>query len=355
MNQEQIQKLESSIKNMKDKKSRIYLLVQDTRGNAKASISYIYNLGMSLYESGYNPIILHEKPDYTGVASWLGEEFMKLPHKSIEGQQLEVSPEDFIVLPELYGFIMPQISNLPCGKIVLCQAYDHILETLQPGQTWQQFGFFKCITTSEFQKEYVSNIMRTASFDILPPFISERFTEQTQPPKPIIAIHTREPRDTANIIKTFYLKFPQYRWVSFRDMRNQTEKDFAKNLQDCFLSIWVDETSGFGTFPLESMKTGVPVLGLVPNLLPHWMNENNGFWVNNKNQIADFAADFLQNWLEDNIKEELYSEMKTTVESLSTKEEFYKNSLSLFQGYLETRRKSFEEQLNKLAEVETIE
>ncbi len=165
----------------------------------------------------------------------------------------------------------------------------------------------------------------------------------------------KEPRDTANIIKTFYLKFPQYRWVSFRDMRNQTEKDFAKNLQDCFLSIWVDETSGFGTFPLESMKSGVPVLGLVPNLLPHWMNENNGFWVNNKNQISDFAADFLQNWLEDNIKSELYNEMKTTVDSLSTKDEFYKNSVSLFEGYLETRLNSFEEQLNKLTEVETVE
>jgi len=51
----------------------------------------------------------------------------------------------------------------------------------------------------------------------------------------------------------------------------------------------------------------------------------------------------------------MFSEMKSTVESLSTKEEFYKNSLSLFEGYLETRRKSFEEQLDKLAEVETIE
>jgi len=68
MTQEQIQKLESSIKNLKEKKSRIYLLVQDTKGNAKASISYIYNLGMALLESGYNPIMLHEKPDYTGVS-----------------------------------------------------------------------------------------------------------------------------------------------------------------------------------------------------------------------------------------------------------------------------------------------
>jgi glycosyltransferase involved in cell wall biosynthesis len=138
-------------------------------------------------------------------------------------------------------------------------------------------------------------------------------------------------------------------------MRGQTEKEFAKNLQDCFLSVWVDETSGFGTFPLESMKTGIPVLGLVPNLLPHWMSEHNGFWINNKLQTVDFIADILQNWLEDNLKPELFTEMENTVKSLSTKEDFEKNSVSLFEGYLLTRQQSFEEQLNKIAETETIE
>ena len=59
MNQEQITKLEKSIENLKNKKSKIYLLAQDTKGNAKASISYIYNLGIALLDNGYNPIILH--------------------------------------------------------------------------------------------------------------------------------------------------------------------------------------------------------------------------------------------------------------------------------------------------------
>ena len=230
-----------------------------------------------------------------------------------------------------------------------------MLETLQPGQNWQQLGFLKCITTSEFQKEFISNVMRNISFDILEPFISEHFKKQTLPPKPVIAIHTRDPRDTSNIIKSFYLKFPQYRWVSFKDMRNLTQKEFAKNLQDCFLSVWVDETSGFGTFPIESMKSNVPVLGLVPNLTPSWMNETNGFWINNKNQIVDFAADFLQNWLEDNIKEELYSEMESTANSISTKETFYNKTVELFSDYINTRVNSFEEQLNKLTEVETAQ
>jgi hypothetical protein len=274
----------------------------------------------------------------------------ELPHKTIEGEKLEVSPEDFIVVPELFGFVMPQITKLPCGKIVLCQAYDHVLETLQPGQSWSQFGFLKCITTSEFQKDYLENVMRNTTFDILEPFISDDFVESNLPAKPIIAVHSREQRDTINLIKTFYLKFPQYRWVTFRDMRGLTQKEFATTLKDAFLSVWIDETSGYGTYPLESIKSGVPVMGLVPNLQPHWMNTENGVWVNNKTQMSDFIADFLQNWLEDNINENLLTEMNKTKESLSTKERFYSETVNLFEKYINIRLNSFEEQLEKLKE-----
>ena len=352
MNQEQTTKLELSVENMKNKKSRIYLIAQDTKGNPKASIAYIYRLGLSLLNSGYNPIILHETPEYDGVAEWLGAEYMVLPHKSIEGQNLEVSPDDLLVIPELYGFIMEQVSKLPCGKIVLCQAYDHMLETLKPGETWTQFGFYKCITTSQFQKEFIENVMRGLSFEVIKPYISDVFTPSKLPAKPIIAVHTRDQRDTVNLIKSFYIKFPQYRWVTFRDMRGLSESEFASTLRECCLSVWIDETSGFGTFPLESMKSGVPVLGLVPNLLPDWMSEDNGLWINNKIQLVDFVADYLQNWLEDNVNDKLLIEMGTTVKSLPTKEEFDTLSVSIFEKFLNTRLATFEEQLNKLQTIE---
>jgi len=353
MNTEQISKIKTSIDNLKEKKSRIYFLVQDTKGNAKASMAYIYRLALTLKNNGYNAIILHEKVDYTGVSTWLGEEYMEnLPHKPIEGENLEVSPEDLIIIPELFGFVMSQLTKMPCGKIVLCQAYDHILETLQPGATWTQLGFLKCITTSDYQKDFVESLMRNMSFDILPPYISDSFEKQILPPNPIIAIHSREQRESINIIKSFYIKFPQYRWVTFRDMRGLSEQEFASVLKDSFLSVWIDETSSYGTFPLESMKVGVPVIGLTPNLVPTWMNENNGVWVNNKIQILDFIADFLQNWLEDNVKQDLYTEMIKTVENLPSKTDFETKTVELFSGYINTRATSFEEQLSKLETTE---
>ena len=194
--------------------------------------------------------------------------------------------------------------------------------------------------------------MRGLSFEVIKPYISDVFTPSKLPAKPIIAVHTRDQRDTVNLIKSFYIKFPQYRWVTFRDMRGLSESEFASTLRECCLSVWIDETSGFGTFPLESMKSGVPVLGLVPNLLPDWMSEDNGLWINNKIQLVDFVADYLQNWLEDNVNDKLLIEMGTTVKSLPTKEEFDTLSVSIFEKFLNTRLATFEEQLNKLQTIE---
>lgn len=353
MNDETIQKVEQSIKNLTDKKSRIYFLCQDTKGNAKAGVRTIYQIALTLKENGYNPIIMHEKNDYEGVASWLGEKYMELPHQSIETQDLKISPEDFIVVPEVYGHVIEQVSKLSCGKIVLCQAYDHMLETLQPGTSWSQYGFLKCITTSETQKNYVSEIMSNVSFDILKPLISDEFTPKTLPSKPIVSIHTREQRDTMKIIKTFYLRYPQYRWITFRDMRGLNQEEFSKYLKDSFVSIWVDDASGFGTYPIESMSSKTPVIGKVPNMKPEWMNDNNGIWTYELNNIHDILAEFVQNWLEDNINYELYKKGLETASEFTNKDEFNTNVIELFANYLETRKVMFETQLEKIKVEET--
>ena len=353
MNQENISKLEQSIENMKNKANRIYFLVQDTKGNAKGSVRYIYKMAMSLKESGYNSIILHEKPDYHGVTEWLGEQYMtELRHVAIEGSNLEVAPEDLIIVPELYGFIMEQIKKLPCGKVVLCQSYDYIFDTLNPGDTWPRLGFHKCITTSERQKEWINNVMKNVSVEVIEPTISDVFVKPELPPKTIINVHTRDHRDTTNLIKAFYSRFPQYRWFTFRDLRGLSEEEFAERMKDAFVSVWIDNISAYGTFPLESMKMGVPVIGVVPNMVPEWMNENNGVWINNQNMVVDVIADYIQNWLEDNINPNLKSEIEKTVETLKSSEDFNKSVVETFEKMISTRLVSFEEQLNKL---ETIE
>lgn len=347
MGNELKEKVELSIKNLKDKKARIFFLVQDTKGNAKASVRYIYQMAKTLYDNGFNPVILHEKNDFTKVSSWLSGEYDELEHQSIENQNLQISPEDFLIVPEIFAFVMDQLKNLPCSKIVLAQSYSYILETLNPGQTWSQFGFVKCITTNKKQKEYIESIMKQNTFDIITPYISEVFKPKELPPMPIIGVHTKEHSDTVNIIKSFYLKFPQYRWFTFRDLRGLSEEEFANSVRECFLNVWIDDESGFGTFPLESMACGIPVIGKVPDLQPDWMNENNGVWVKDKLIIIDVIADFIQNWLEDNIKPEIYESMKETSKEFINKQNFENQVVDLFSSFMDKRAELLEEQISK--------
>lgn len=350
-----IKKLEKSIENLKEKNTKIFFFVQDTKGNAKASIRYIYQMAMSLKETGYNSIILHEKPDYFGVQDWLGGDYMsKLQHISVEGQNLEVSPEDVIVVPELFGYVMSQLSNLPCAKIVLCQSYDYIFETLQPGQTWVQFGFTKCITTSEKMKEYISQIMKGVSIDVIEPTISNSFSPSKYPAKPVIAIHAREQRESINLIKSFYIKYPQYRWISFRDMRGVSENEFANNLKECMLSVWIDDKSSFGTYPLESMASGVPVMSKAPNLVPEWISADNGLWIDDSMKLQDYIAEFVQNWLEDNISEKIYTSGIESANKYLDINKFKQNLVEKFEGYNEARLNLFQEEYNKQLETQNV-
>lgn len=348
MDLEKIEKIENSIKNLENKSSRIYFLVQDTKGNPKASIEQIYLMAYTLKENGFNTKIIHETKEYKGVGEWLDEKYMELEHVSIDNGNLPLSPEDFVVIPEIYGHVMEQLKNFPCGKIVLCQAYDHMLETTPPGVSWAQYGFLKCITTSETQKNYIKNVFKNINIDVISPFISDRFSKSTKPPKPVISIHTRDSRDTSKIIKTFYLKYPQYRWITFRDMRGIKQEDFSKFLKDSYLSVWVDNESGFGTYPIECMITGTPIIGKVPNLKPEWMNENNGIWTTQFNEIVDVIANFTQNWLEDNINPSLYENMSLVGSNFQNKETYTENLLKYFNDYLKIRKETIKEQLERI-------
>ena len=354
MEKDTIKKLEKSIENLREKKSKLFFLVQDTKGNAKGGIRYIYQLAKTLKDNGFNPIILHETKDYSGVGSWMGEEYMEITHQSIDGQDLQVSPEDFLIIPEIYGHVFEQVSQIPSGKIVLCQAYDHMLETIQPGMNWAQYGFRKCITTNQLQAEYIKGIMKNTTFDIIEPLIPSTFVAKDKPSKPIVSIHTRDQRDTMKIIKSFYLKYPQFRWITFRDMRGINQDEFAEYLRDAYVSIWVDDSSGFGTFPLESMASRTPVIGKVPNIKPDWMDEKNGVWTYEYNNIVDILAEFTQNWLEDNISNQLYDSGLETASKFMDIDKFQGTIVETFNSYINVRLENFEEQLNKI-KVEEVE
>jgi hypothetical protein len=95
------------------------------------------------------------------------------------------------------------------------------------------------------------------------------------------------------------------------------------------------------------MKSGVPVMGIAPELVPYWMNEENGIWIKDRILLPELLGDWIQNWLEDNIAPSIYENMEKTVSSLPSRDDFENKVLSLFEEYLTIRANSMKDQISK--------
>ena len=320
----QITQLTDVISKLSNNDFNIYFFTLDTKGNPTAGIANIYEHVKVLNKLGYKASILHEKNDYkiigdenqNGVADWLGEEYASLPHVSIEGQQLNISPADFIIIPEIFANIMDQVKAFPCKKIVLSQSYDYLLELLPIGKRWNtDYGFNDVITTSEKQAEYLKSLFPSIRTYVVPVSIPSYFKDSDKPKAPIVTIHTRNQGEAAKIAKSFYLQYPVYKWITFKELRGLSRRDFARELSKSCLSVWVDDSAGFGTFPLEAIECNTAVIGKIPNLVPEWMEtkdeqgnaviRNNGVWTNTTVNIPELIATFLKIWLEDSVPSDL--------------------------------------------------
>lgn len=349
---EQKEIVSNSIERLINKESKIYLLVQDTKGNAKYTVKYSYDLIKQFISLGYDAsILVEDKKSYSGVSSWLPSSYDELPVIGISDGDLQVNPDDVVIIPEIYAHVMEQTQQLPCNKVVLCTAYDNIFETMRPGASWADFGYRRAITTNMDQKKYIKQLYPNINIDVVTPYVENHFDVFDKPRKPVVSIHTRDQRDTMKIIKTFYVKYPQYKWVSFKDMRNLSHDEFSSALKETAFSVWVDDVSGHGTFPLESMKCGVPVIGKVPNLQPEWMNDDNGLWTIDFNGIVDVIATVMKNWLEDTLPNDIYEGMSETVKQFN-KKRFEDESKKAMELIMNARKETLKEVIKQYENME---
>jgi hypothetical protein len=341
--------IKTAIESMDKKEFGIYFFTMDTQGNPIASVANVYEHVRILRELGYNASILHEKNTYTPVTTWLGEGYTDIPHISAESNELKINPQDIIIVPEIYANVMEQLSKLPGYRIVMCQSYDYILEMLPPGKSWRDYGITKCITTTETQKTYIDNLFsNTVDVSVIPVAIPDYFKPTEKDKKPIVSVVTRDQRDLVKIFKSFYLKYPHLKWITFRDMRGLPKEVFAKDLAESCLAVWVDDIAGFGTFPLEAMKSGVPVIGKVPNIIPPYFTDKNGLWTHDLNTIPDLISNYVQAWLEDSEPAELYTEMEKT-NNIHTMDQLTTNVKEVYEKIFSDRK----EELTKALPEET--
>jgi glycosyltransferase involved in cell wall biosynthesis len=118
-----------------------------------------------------------------------------------------------------------------------------------------------------------------------------------------------------------------YGFVPFRYVNGQDKETFAQLLKESSITVWNDPFTDFGISALEAMACGNIVIGKIPEHIQEWMlNENgdirdNAIWFDSFETLPDILAQVIGSWMQDDIPEVLYNEMKKT-NQLYTKENY---------------------------------
>jgi len=223
-----------------------------------------------------------------------------------ECQPLRLEPEDFLFIPEGFPDVMKKTMQVACKRIVVAQSWFYILNALNKGEKWQNFGVRDVISVSDAITEYLTTIMPGLNIKKFSQGINReifKLPKKASEKYPMIAFSTsRGPENrlkTFNIIKTFYAFYPHLKFIRFLELANYTREEFAEKLASCAFVLYTDDIAGFGTLPLEAMACGTHVVGWSAYGGKEYMNQNNGFWANNGDifQTAELLGIAVDKWL----------------------------------------------------------
>lgn len=339
---EQTKLLEAAVNRIKDKKHKILFLVPDSKGNPRHNIITIYKHVKALRDAGYDACIFTEKKDYHGVSDWLGSSYAKIPHYSVEEQKVKVSYSDFLIAPEVFGAFIEQGQDLPVNRVVFVHEHEYMLEAYSPAKTWLDYKTFDTMATTEAVANYVKETIGIENVKITPEFVGKHFKPSTKPKKPSIALYTRNPRKALKFIKMFYIKYPSYRFINFKHVAKINHNSLADQLRECMASVWIDQESSFGAFGVESIKSNVPVIGLLPSLIPEWASDDNGIWTTDENQLVDLTANFIGGWLTGRLPDELKN-VSQTLEGQYEEEKVIPEIVKVYEQLFQEKSKTLED------------
>lgn len=337
-----------NISRLENKDYTLYFYVLDTKGNPSSSLEYIYHTAYVLSQRGHKVAMIHQEKEFEGVGSWLGEEYAKLPHMNIETENVEISPSDFIFIPEIFTNVMLQIRKLPCKKVAIVQNYGNITEFLPVSQTLDGLGIIDVITTCKYQSDKVKEYFPMVRTYEVSPSIRPVFRNNETPRKLIVNVVAKDQSDANKIVKPFYWKNPAYRWVTFRDLRGLPNEVMAEALREAAITIWVDDKTDLGLSLVEAARCGSLVVAKVPDTPKEWMIEGDNLtdsilWFNDLDDASNILASIVRSWTTDTVPAELY-EKQTRLDSLYTEKAQVYDIIEVYEkSIIGKRLKDFQE------------
>ena len=347
--EEMLKTLDENISKLKDKTFNVFFYILDTKGNPTPSLEYIYQTALSLKKKGYNVTMLHQEKDFIGVEDWLGKEYAELKHANIEKDNVNVSPCDFLVIPEIFANVMSQTKDLRCKKVVLVQDYKNITEFMPVSKTMTDFGIIDIIATTKKNAEMTAKYFPGVRSSIVSPSIMPVFRNNDNPRKLVINIISKDVQEIHRIMKPFYWENQLYKWVSFRDIRGLSKEAEAEALRDAFATIWLSDKNDFGAGLLEALSCGTIVLAKVPEAPADWMLDEEGkltesiIWFDDADSLPDMIAPLVRSWTLDKVPADVYTDQSKFYKMFTQEKMDNEIDEAYVKNLFERRLKEFEE------------
>jgi hypothetical protein len=211
---------------------------------------------------------------------------------------------------------------------------------------WGDFGIMEGITNSDYQAAELNEAFPYVKLKKVRPFISKIFGTTIAPKKMVINVISKDQSDIKRIVKPFYWKYPFFKWVSFKELRNLSKEEFAKELREGAMTIVVDETASFMYSALEAMKSGSITMVKVPTTTVDWANAeelpNCCVWFNDFDTLHKQIASVVRSWITDKIPTVLAEETKKVTEEY-TEENTKADILAYITDVLDRRKKEMQD------------
>ena len=349
-----IENINKEISKIDKKENRIYFFVIDTKGVSSGSLEYIYNLALFLKDEGYDVSMLHTEDEFVGVESWLGERYASLPHYNVNKDEMGTSPSDLLFIPDIFSQVMNQTKNLPCKRVAILQNYDYVVEQMPYAAQWGDFGILEGITNSTYQAAELNESFPYVKLTKVTPFISKIFGSTDEPKKMVVNIVSKDQSNIKKIVKPFYWKYPMFRWVSFKELRDLSKVEFAKALRENAITIVVDEDASFGYTALEAMKSGAITMCKVPTTELDWATTDDDslpnccVWFSDYDTLHKQIASVVRSWITDKVPTVLAEEAKKIYDKYSEEELTKKEIVDFTVGVLTKRKKEMEDLITQI-------
>ena len=235
----------------------------------------------------------------------------------------------------------------PCRRVVLLQHFSYVTDFIPFGVEWKNYGIYDVVATTKQQEDLIKSVFPYMRSKILSPVVNSIFRKPIEPKKLAVNIITSDQRITNRIIKTFYWKYPIYKFVSFVDCRNRSREEFAEKLREGAITVWVDNDTPFGHSALEAIACENILIGKVPEMVPEWMTNEDGtlndcgVWTYDINTIPDLLANVIGAWMQDNIPAQLTDAMSIANEKY-TPDKWNDNVDNIITEIVDEQIKSFE-------------